>query len=145
MRISDILRHKGSDIATVSPDATIAQAIATLAERNIGALVVSSDSNPIAGILSERDIVRSLSKVENTLSEKVSTLMTTDVFTCGPDATTAELMELMTKNHFRHVPVAEKGQLVGLVSIGDVVSVRLHELEEERQQIEEYITVSPLS
>jgi len=141
MRISDILRRKGTDVATIPPSATIADAIALLADKDIGALVVSADKQKIAGILSERDIVRSMAKtVETNLSQPVASLMTADVFTCGPEATTADLMELMTQKRFRHVPVVEENRLVGVVSIGDVVSVRLHELEEERQQIEEYIT-----
>lgn len=141
MLIQSMLKRKGSDVVTISPDARISDAVDALAKHRIGALVVSENGKTISGILSERDVVRKLAEQgTDTTNLLVSELMTTDVHTCGPRTSISELMELMTENRIRHVPVEINGELNGLVSIGDVVQARLHELEDERRHIEEYIT-----
>lgn len=140
MLISQILKKKGGDVATISPDATIADVTARLAEHRVGALVVSSDGETIEGIISERDVVRGLAENEDVLSMSTADLMTEKVVTCGREATTEELMEQMTKHRFRHMPVVADGKLVGIVSIGDIVNARVTELEIEREQLTGYIS-----
>lgn len=139
MLISQILSNKGSDVATVAADASIADVIASLAKHRVGALVVSSDGETIEGIISERDVVRGFADYSSVLSMQASELMTAKVVTCGRDATTEELMASMTKNRFRHMPVTEDDKLIGIVSIGDVVNARVTELETEREQLTDYI------
>ncbi len=141
MLIQTMLKQKGPGVITINPQASIAEAVTALAEHHIGALVVSKTGKSIDGILSERDIVRCMAQPgADTLALTVAQLMTSKVQTCGTETTIAELMEMMTENKIRHVPIAVEGELVGLVSIGDVVSARLNELEQERKHIEEYIT-----
>lgn len=141
MILKSIMPNKPSSLVTIAPTASIANAVQLLSKHDIGALLVSSNSKPIEGMLSERDIVRSLADPEqDTLSLRVQQLMTADVHTCTINSTVAELMSLMTTKRIRHVPVLDDAQLSGLVSIGDVVRARLNELESERQQIQEYIT-----
>jgi len=140
MRVSDILRSKGSDVVTLSPSSTVAEAVSRLAELSFGALVVSTDGSTVEGILSERDIVRSLDDDSDTLRSAVSDLMTTTVVTCSTSDNIADLMALMTTRRIRHLPVVTDGVMVGLVSIGDVVKARLAELEDERKHLEDYIT-----
>jgi CBS domain-containing protein len=139
MRLSDVLRHKGDEVVTVSPSIPILDLVRILAEHNIGAAVVSSDRVTIEGIVSERDIVRRLLEGTGILDQPVSAIMTTDVHTCSPSATVTELMQLMTERRVRHVPVVVDGRLAGLVSIGDVVKTRIGELEFEREQLANYI------
>ncbi len=142
MLISEILRRKGSDVATTSPDDTIRSVVATLAEKRVGALVVSSDGEHIEGILSERDIVRGLAGDAEELMERTAReLMTVNVVTCTPASRIDQLMNDMTQGRFRHVPVLDdEGTLVGIVSIGDIVNAKLDELETERQQLTDYIS-----
>ncbi len=141
MRISDILRGKGSAVVTVEPATDVRTLLGVLAEHRIGATVVSSDGTTIEGIVSERDIVRALAdRGATVLSEPVSEIMTTDVKTCGPDAKVDELMRTMTQGRFRHVPVVANNVLTGIVSIGDVVKHRVDELEDEREALSRYIT-----
>lgn len=141
MILKSIMTNKQLSIVTIAPTAFIAHAVQLLAQHDIGALLVSSSSNPIEGMLSERDIVRSLADPDqDTLLLRVQQLMTADVHTCSINSTVAELMSLMTTKRIRHVPVLNEGNLTGMVSIGDVVRARLNELESERQQIQEYIT-----
>lgn len=139
MLISQILKHKGSDVATIAPHETIADVIAMLAKRRVGALVVSSNGEAIEGIISERDVVRGFADYANVLGMQASELMTSNVHTCTREATTEDLMALMTEGRFRHVPVIEDGKLIGIVSIGDVVNARVTELEIEREQLTDYI------
>lgn len=140
MKIREILRHKSADVATVSPHATIESALGVLKERNIGALVISSATNPVNGILSERDIVRSLAtRGAGVLEERVSDNMTTSVISCGPDELITEAMTTMTTRRFRHMPVIDGEALVGIVSIGDLVKHRLEELEDEASSLRTYI------
>jgi CBS domain-containing protein len=141
MRISDVLRGKGSTVVTVEPGTDVRTLLGVLAEHGIGAVVVSSDGRSIDGIVSERDIVRALAARGATiLSEPVSEIMTGEVQTCGPDAHIDELMRTMTQGRFRHVPVVVDGALTGIVSIGDVVKRRVDELESERDSLSRYIT-----
>jgi CBS domain-containing protein len=139
MRIRDILRVKGSDVATISPDETVATLIEMLAQRRIGAMVVSSDGEHVVGIVSERDIVRALVRGPEVLGQKVSELMTAEVVTCEPDEELEQMVQTMTSKRFRHVPVMVEGSLSGIVSIGDIVKSRLDELQHERDHLQSYI------
>ncbi len=140
MLIAEILKTKGNIVATVKPTDTIGTSVAALKEHGIGALVVSTDGSRIAGILSERDIVRALAThAGHVLTMPVSDFMTADVVTCNPGSRTGELMAMMTERRIRHIPVTNDGVLVGLVSIGDVVRVRLQELKDEAALLEQYI------
>ena len=141
MRITDVLRKKGSVVVTVAPDKTVSELLDLLAEHGVGALVVSTDGSTVEGIVSERDVVRRLQQLgADLLGHPVSDIMTADVHTAGPDADLEDLMRLMTDRRFRHVPVLEQGSLVGIVSIGDVVKHRIDLLQAERDQLTAYIT-----
>ena len=141
MRINDVLRAKPSqDVVTISPDATIRELIAALAEHNVGALIVSSDDgSTVDGIVSERDVVRKLHEDEGVLAESVLTIMTSEVQTCEGSDEVDHLMKLMTNHRVRHVPVVTDGRLTGIISIGDVVKHRLGELGVEAGAMREYI------
>ncbi len=140
MLVSDILKTKGRDVVTVAPDVPVADAVAMLAEKRIGSVVVTTDGGAVAGILSERDVVRVLAeKGGDVLTEPVSALMTAKVVTCTPQKTIAEVMEQMSTGRFRHVPVMEHGRLAGMISIGDVVKFRLEETQEEVRQLAAYV------
>jgi CBS domain-containing protein len=140
VQISQLLRRKGREVATIDGSESVRTALAVLAEKGIGALVVSSDGRRIDGILSERDVARGLhSHGAGLLAEPVSSVMTAQVHTCRPDASVHDLAQTMTDHRVRHVPVVEDDALIGIVSIGDVVKARLDELEEERKQLVDYI------
>lgn len=140
MRAKQILESKGHEVATVSPQDTVRDVVAALAQHNVGALVVSPDGQQVVGIVSERDVVRRLATDgEAVLDRRVEDVMKRDVMTCVPSSDTHELMGTMTTGRFRHLPVVEDGRLVGIVSIGDVVKVRIDELDHERAQLEGYI------
>jgi len=139
MRISDVLQSKPGPLVTLSPDATVRDLVALLAEHNIGAVIVSDDENPVAGIVSERDVVRGLVSGSGILESIVSDIMTTTVKTATPSDSVDDLMRIMTEHRIRHVPVVVGGQLRGIVSIGDVVKSRIGELEFERDQLESYV------
>lgn len=140
MRINDVLRSKGAAAYTIGPDATVTQLLATLAEHNVGALVVSPDGSTVVGIVSERDVVRRVhDRGTAVLDEPVSTIMTSSVTTCTGDETVEDLMRLMTDHRIRHVPVVRDGALAGVISIGDVVKNRIGELEHERSNLIGYI------
>ncbi|ART69228.1 MULTISPECIES: CBS domain-containing protein [Mycobacteriaceae] len=140
MRIADVLSNKGAAVATISPEATVSQLLAGLHEMNIGAMVVVG-SEGLAGIVSERDVVRKLhERGSSLLAQPVSEIMTTVLATCTPRDTVDHLSVLMTENRVRHVPVLDGGRLAGIVSIGDVVKTRMEELEAEQQQLQAYIT-----
>lgn len=141
MLISQVLRRKGSEVATVAPDASIRAVLHLLAEHGVGALVVSGDGRGVDGIVSERDIVRAMTRHgADTFTMAAADLMTAEVVTCSPDASIDQLMAAMTERRFRHVPVTEDHVLVGIVSIGDVVNARLRELETETEQLTNYIS-----
>jgi CBS domain-containing protein len=141
MRISDVLRGKSGSVVTVAPDTRVDQLLNVLADHKIGAAVVSADGSTVDGIVSERDVVRSLAvRGSAVLTEPVSAISTADVFTVAPDAALADVERLMTERRFRHVPVVVDGALRGIVSIGDVVKKRIDELESERSELAGYIT-----
>jgi CBS domain-containing protein len=140
VQISQVLRHKGREVATIDGAASVRAALGLLAEKGIGALVVSADGRRIDGILSERDVARGLNAHgAGLLAEPVSSVMTAQVHTCHPGASVHDLARTMTDHRVRHVPVVEDGALIGIVSIGDVVKARLDELEDERKQLVDYI------
>ena len=140
MRISGLLREKGDFVATVLPGTTVREVLAGLAEHGVGALVVTGDGQHIDGIVSERDIVRALHhRGTPVLDEEVTAVMTAEVATCAPDAEVDSLMAVMTERRIRHVPVVADDALIGIVSIGDVVKHRVHELEHENSALVEYI------
>jgi CBS domain-containing protein len=140
MNVEAILKGKGRSVATVAPDATIGEAVNDLRRRGIGALVVSRDGATVDGILSERDIVHALAdRGTRLLDLPVSALMTARVFTCTPRDSIAELMAMMTERRIRHLPVIEDGRLSGIVSIGDVVKMRLDEVEYEASSLRSFI------
>lgn len=140
MRVHDILTSKGSaEVFTIAPDATVRELLDVLADRDIGALVVSDDGTGILGIVSERDIVRKLRDVPNARDAAVADIMTTDVRVCSPDDAFADLMAVMTEHRVRHVPVLDDGRLVGVLSIGDAVKYRMGQLELERDQLTSYV------
>nr|BFE36579.1 CBS domain-containing protein [Actinomadura rugatobispora] len=131
-------------MATVRPDATVRDLLAALAEHNIGAVVVSPDGATIAGIASERDVVRRLHEHgADLLGRPVSTIMTAQVRTCEPGADVDDLRRTMTEHRIRHLPVVEDGRLAGIVSIGDVVKSAIDELESEREYLVDYIQRAP--
>jgi len=141
MRVTDLIRRKGgAGVTTISPDASLTEAAHELTTHRIGALVVTVDGESIAGILSERDIVRHLAeRGGDGLGDQVSAVMTIAVRTCSPTDTVEELMGVMTEHRIRHLPVLIDGQLSGIVSIGDVVKHRVEALEEERRHLTDYI------
>ena len=140
MRIADVLKNKGAGVLTVAPDTTVGDLLAVLVTRNIGAMVVVDSTGPV-GIVSERDVVRTLHEFGvELLGRPVSQIMTAEVITCTPTDTVDSLSVLMTTNRVRHVPVIADGQLAGIVSIGDVVKTRMEELEAQQEQLEAYIT-----
>lgn len=143
MTVRSILSHKGRDVFTMAPAALLSEAIRILADRRIGAVVVTGPDNRVAGILSERDIVRALSeRGAAALDDTVGAVMTRKVTTCTENDTISVIMERMTVGKFRHVPVVDDGRLVGVISIGDVVKSRVHEIEGETDALREYIATA---
>lgn len=123
------------------PEATVRELLAGLAGHNIGAMVVVGSAGVIAGIVSERDIVRKLYEHgPDVLELPVAQIMTPAVATCGMDSSVDDLSEMMTHNRVRHIPVLVEGRLAGIVSIGDIVKTRLEELKSEQEQLQAYIT-----
>ena len=140
MNVKTILGAKGSDVICVEPTANLAVAAQLLSSHRIGAAVIRGAGGFIAGILSERDIVRALSEHGSAALElPVAQVMTRTVATCTEDESIASIMERMTSGKFRHMPVVNKGHLIGLVSIGDVVKQRVGEIESESEQLRDYI------
>ena len=140
MTVGIILAGKGREIFTIEPNATLAEAVRLLAEKRIGAAPILGADRRIAGIISERDVVRALAeRGAAALDEPVSRTMTRKVETCGEGETVANLMERMTAGKFRHMPVVDQGRLVGLVSIGDIVKHRVQEMERELVAMRDYI------
>lgn len=143
MIVKAILQEKGADVVTVNPEQTLSEALRILAQRRIGALVVTRGGGRIAGILSERDIVRILaSEGVAALEKPLSGAMTSKVKVCHENNTVNEVMEIMTAGRFRHLPVERDGVLVGIVSIGDVVKKRIEEIEHEAEEIRNYIATA---
>ena len=143
MTVKSILDEKGRYVVTLGPDATLAEAVGVLAEKRIGALVVTDGDARILGILSERDIVRVIGEAgADALARKVSAVMTAKVTTCRETHTVNHVMEVMTRGRFRHLPVEKGGRLDGIVSIGDVVKRRIETAVREVDQIREYIATA---
>ena len=140
MTLSIILANKGRDVVAIEPNASLAEAVRLLAEKRIGAALILGADRRLAGIISERDIVRSLAeRGAAVLDEPVSRTMTRKVESCSESDTVSHIMERMTAGKFRHMPVVDQGQVVGLVSIGDIVKHRLREMERESTAMRDYI------
>lgn len=141
MHVSQILSSKGSDVHSISPTSTVAELAAELSARRVGALIVKDSFGTVVGIVSERDVVRGLASDASVMNAAVESIMTKDVVSIDRDFEVADLTRLMTEKRIRHVPViGEDGALVGLVSTGDVVKIRMDELETERAALVDYIT-----
>lgn len=140
MHVGSILKSKGSAVVTIGPEISVKAAVAVLNERRIGAVVVVEKDGRIAGILSERDIVKAIAESgARALDVRVGDLMTHDVVTCAPEDTVDQIMAIMTQRRVRHVPVVENNRLAGIVSIGDVVKSRIEATELEAQSLREYV------
>jgi CBS domain-containing protein len=139
MKIGSII--DGKKVEIISPMATLLELVTSLTSLRLGALVVSTDGKQIEGIVSERDVIRALpDKIEKLNELLVRDLMTASVFTCTAEATVAELMLMMTENRVRHIPVVDDaGELVSIISIGDVVKYYVNELDTERQALRDYV------
>lgn len=140
MHVDTILQTKGSVVHTLPDTATLADAVRALNTHNIGALVVTRANGAIAGMLSERDIIRRLGDDSaHALAMTVQECMTHSVFTCTRDTEIADIMARMTKLRIRHIPVTEGDRLIGIISIGDVVKRKIEEAEHEAKALKEYI------
>lgn len=141
MTVAQILKEKGNKVISVAGQDTILHALEVMKQHHIGALLVLGPRDKIAGVLSERDIVRALpDSGASLLADPVSSLMTKDVITCTPDHSISDVMALMTKHRFRHMPVLKDGKLIGVISIGDAVKERISETEHEAEALRSYIT-----
>lgn len=140
MAVAHILKQKGSAVITVSPADSVQSIVDTLARHRIGAVVVVDEAGAIAGIVSERDVVRAMAGDAGAVPTKSARdIMTARVRTCAPGDSEADLMQLMTENRIRHLPVVAEGRLAGMVSIGDVVKFRIEAIEREADQMKSYI------
>ena len=140
MIIKSILAAKGGNVISIEPTASLEAAVKMLAQHRIGALLVLGPDRRVVGIISERDVVRVLAEREaGVLAEPLSQVMTRKVVTCSPSDSVGVLMELMTVGKFRHLPVIEHDQVIGIISIGDVVKHRLQEIEQESAALRDYI------
>ncbi len=143
MHVSSLLRNKEPRIISVSPDTVIGEVAELLRQERIGAVLVLFGENDIAGVLSERDIVRGVAEHGSPcLNLSARDLMTSKVITCSSTDSIDRVMELMTENRFRHLPVSDDGTLIGMISIGDVVKHKIEEVEAEAQQMRSYIATS---
>jgi len=142
MFVSDILAEKGSLVFSTAPQTTVAQVAEQLSARRVGSVLVLQD-NEVIGVISERDVVRAMAQHgAAALTMEVRRIMTADVVTCDPDDTIDQVMMTMTRGRFRHLPVMRHGDLLGLVSIGDVVKARLTETQVEAEALKAYIVAS---
>ncbi len=142
MLIRDILKGKGNKVFTATQNTTIGEISSTLAKENIGAIVIT-EGDKVVGILSERDIVRGFTQQnESVRNTKAKELMTKNVITCTHEDSSEELLDLMVKKHFRHMPVIEKDKLIGVISIGDLVKDRTKRLKKEIDHLKTYVTKS---
>ncbi|HSP39687.1 MAG TPA: CBS domain-containing protein [Frankiaceae bacterium] len=143
MRISDVLQSKGPNVTTLDAGATVRDLVEVLGERRIGAVIVSSSDRSLAGMVSERDVVRQLQlQADRLLDQPVASIMTADVVVCASRDSVDTVLQLMTERRIRHVPVVDDGEIVGIVSIGDLVKSRIDELRLERDQLTNYISGS---
>lgn len=141
MKVSTILKEKGDGVITLDGSTSIEDAIITLARERIGAVVILDSRKQIAGVFSERDAVRAISKEGATaLSKPISELMTRKVISCSLEDTHDQLLEKMTQGRFRHLPVVEGGRLIGIISIGDVVKHKIASSESEAKAMRDYIS-----
>ena len=141
MTVAVILKHKGNQVETLRPNATVQQTVGLLSAKRIGAAVVVGAQGEISGVVSERDVVNALAQHgASAMSMPIDQFMTREVVTCTMTDSAHDLMEMMTRGRFRHVPVVEGGRLVGIVSIGDVVKRRIEDSDLERHAMREYIT-----
>ena len=140
MTVKAILDQKGRDIFVMGPDATLAEVAAELTARRVGAVMIMEGNDHLAGILSERDLVRAIaSRGAAALSAAASSVMTQTVQTCTIDDLIEDVMERMTASRFRHMPVVDEGRVIGIISIGDVVKLRIEEAVRERDDMRNYI------
>ena len=140
MKVEQILQSKGAEVFAVSPSATIGEAVEVLGAKNIGAVVVKDEYGKLAGILSERDVVRTMQKQgPDVMSANVSSCMTPNPHSCELETSVDDLMTQMTEKRIRHMPVVKDGALVGMVSIGDVVKRKIEQTEQEAAALKEYI------
>lgn len=141
MRIAEVLQAKPhGDVVTIRPEAGVREMLAVLAEHNIGALIVSADGSSLDGIVSERDVVRHLHADGTVVNNTVGAIMTEIVSTCSPDDLLDDVLQSMTEGRFRHIPVCDDGgNLVGIVSIGDLVKHKIDQLQFERDQLDHYV------
>ncbi len=143
MQVSTILAEKGREVATAGPDASMMTIIEGLAEKNIGAIIITNEHHGVAGIISERDVVRSLAQHgASVFDQPVSSYMTQSVVTVSEHDTVHDMMAKMTEGRFRHLPVVADMRLVGIISIGDVVKSRIAEVQREAQALRDYIASS---
>ena len=144
MQVRHLLKDKGANVVGIPPSASLAEAARLLTERKIGAVVVKDEAGGLAGILSERDLVRALATAGGeALEHPVKRHLTANVVTCGLAHTMEDLMDMMTRGRFRHVPVLDdEGRLCGLVSIGDVVKNRIAETVREAEELRVYISAT---
>ena len=140
MNVATILKLKGREVRTASAEATLLEIAEMLREHRIGCIVITSEDSKVTGIISERDVVREVARTgAKALAERAETCMTKAVVTCRESDTIDRLMSEMTSHRFRHMPVVDRGRLIGLVSIGDVVRMRIAEAEMEAAAMREYI------
>jgi CBS domain-containing protein len=140
MTVANILNGKGHNVIAAKPDDDVASIVKTLADKRIGAVIVTKPDGSVAGIVSERDVIRALAKQgDKALHAKASEIMTSKVHTCAPDDSEGELMAMMTVNRIRHLPVMDKNKLAGMISIGDVVKYRMEAIEREAEEMKSYI------
>ncbi len=143
MTVASILAEKGRAVFTTSPDTLLSEAVDQLAAKRVGAIVVTDAKGRVAGIVSERDIVRELSrKGISVLDKPISECMTHKVLTCGESDTVDSVMSVMTANRFRHLPVVSDGKLAGIISIGDVVKRKIEQAERDAEHLRNYIAMS---
>jgi CBS domain-containing protein len=140
MAVAHILRQKGTSVVTVEPGDSVQTIVDMLARHRIGAVVVVDAHGGIAGIVSERDVVRAMAgNAAAVVSRTAKDIMTAKVRTCTPQDSEAELMQLMTEHRIRHLPVVANGRVAGMISIGDVVKLRIESMEAEANQMKTYI------
>jgi CBS domain-containing protein len=142
MLVADLIKSKGGDVYSVTANEPVTTAIALLCAKRIGAALVLDEDGGVAGILSERDLVRAMNRFGREMfDKKVGDLMTAPVVTCAPGDPVPAIMGMMTAQRFRHVPVVDDGRLLGMISIGDVVKSRIEEAQSEVDALRLYISL----
>lgn len=143
MTVKSVLASKGHMVVSMTPNTSLKEAVDTLAKHKIGALVVCADDHSIEGIISERDIVRLIAEEgASAFDHNLSQVMTRNVRVCHEEHTINEVMQIMTKHRFRHMPVEKDKKLIGIISIGDVVKARIEQVEKEADNIRQYIAMA---